>query len=231
MARVPLLLTLSALLACGKDSTDSSDTGETGDPRDCSALDNPEAGATNAPESGVWSLSIDTELSNTCENAHGKGVHIHVGESTLVDLVRDGSCVDGQDGEGDGVPIDPGFSDVGMIYTQWTGTTDGNTMTLTGWIEVPVGGTCYLGITPTLTATMTSPSSLTYQMDADIDVSQEGVCQGGSLTYVNGAWTCDGGTWSELADACDVTMGDAEHHSLPTMPCSQSWTGAGMLTD
>jgi hypothetical protein len=232
MARLALVLTLLATLACSKDNSDSSDTGETGDPRDCSGLDDPEYGATNAPESGVWSLSIDTELSNSCENALGKGVHIHVGESTRLDLLRDGSCVDAQDGDGDGVPIDEGFSDEGMIYTQWSGTTDGYNMTLTGWIEVPLGGTCFLGIRPTLTATMNSSTSLTYQMDATVDISQEGMCNGGALRYVDGAWTCDGGTWVEISDACDIAMGDGEQHSLPaTMPCFQSWTGAGILTD
>jgi hypothetical protein len=227
MARTSLLLVLMIPFGCAKDGGDKGDTGETGTPRDCSA-----AVDGNALESGQWVFSIDTQIENTCENALGKGVHIHVGESTQLDLSRDGSCVDGQDADGDGVPIDPGFSDQGMIYTEWSGSTNGDTLTLSGWLEVPIGGTCYLGITPTLNATMTSSTTLTYQMDAEISISQEGMCHGGMLRYIDGKWSCEGGEWMDLADACDVAQGDDPQHSLPSiMPCFQSWSGAGVLNE
>jgi len=223
MARTSLLFALLIPFGCAKDGGNQSDTGDTGTPRDCSATVDG-----NALESGQWEFSIDTQIENTCENALGKGVHIHVGDSTQLDLNRDGSCVDGQDAEGDGVPIDPGFSDQGMIYTQWSGSTNGDTLTLSGWLEVPIGGTCYLGIAPTLNATMTSSTTLTYQMDAEISISQEGMCNGGSLGYVDGRWTCEGGEWVDLNDACDIAQGDEPQHSLPSiMPCFQSWTGTG----
>jgi hypothetical protein len=226
MARFSLLLTMSVFLACSKDVDDDSDSGDTSPTRDCtSAVDG------TPPESGRWVFSIDTQIEITCENALGKGVHIHVGDTTQLDLTRDGSCVDGQDGEGDGVPIDSGFSDEGMIYTKWSGSTDGDTMTLEGWIEVPIGGTCYLGVAPLLSATMTASNALTYQMDAEISISQEGMCNGGALRYIDGHWTCDGGSWMELADACDVAQGDEPQHSLPAiMPCFQSWSGTGTLS-
>ena len=223
MARLSLFGFLLAFTACG--ASDGEDTADTSPPRDCS-----EPTGSSAAESGVWEFSIDEQITNTCENVHGKGVHIHVGESTRVDLTRDGSCIDGQDAEGDGVPIDPNFSDDTMIYTEWTGSTDGSSMTMDGWIEVPVGGTCFLGIQATITADMISSTEATYRIDADIDVSQEGSCSGGKLKYIDGRWACDGGTWAELADACDITMGDEEYHSLPQMPCTQAWSGTGTLT-
>jgi hypothetical protein len=227
MARFFLLLAMTIPLGCAKDNSDKSDTGDSSAPRDCSAA------VDGTPlESGKWEFSIDTQIENTCENALGKGVHIHVGESTTLDLTRDGSCVDGQDADGDGVPIDAGFSDQGMIYTQWSGSTNGDTMTLSGWLEVPIGGTCYLGIAPVLNATLTSSNSLTYQMDAEISISQEGICNGGNLRYIDGRWTCEGGTWVELADACDVAQGDEPQHSLPAiMPCFQSWSGNGAFVN
>jgi hypothetical protein len=227
MARLSLLFSLSALFACTKNTSDDSDTGDTSPVRDCSDVTEG-----SPPESGLWVFTIDTQLENTCENALGKGVHIHVGDTTELDLTRDGSCVDGQDREGDGVPIDPGFSDEGMIYTQWSGSTDGDTMVLDGWIEVPIGGTCYLGVAPVLSATMTTSNTLNYQMDAEISISQEGMCNGGALRYIEGKWTCDGGSWMELADACAVAQGDEPQHSLPSiMPCFQSWIGTGILSD
>ena len=224
MARLSLFGFLLLHSACG-GSTDGGDSADTSPPRDCS-----DPSGSSTMESGVWEFSIDEQLANTCENVHGKGVHIHVGESTRVDLTRDGRCVDGQDASGDGVPIDPGFSEDTMIYTEWTGTTDGDTMTVRGWIEVPIGGTCFLGIEATLSADMLSPTEATYRMDADISVSQEGTCSGGKLKYVDGHWNCDGGTWSELTDACDITMGDEDYHTLPQLPCIQAWSGTGLLT-
>ncbi len=199
MARYLFLPACALLLACGKDTTDTTDTSDSVETRDCSE----EVVGEHPLESGEWVFSIDEQLANSCENIHGKGVHIHVGESTRLSLTRDGNCVDGQDADGDGVPIDPGFSDDTMIYTAWSGTTDGDSMTLDGWIEVPIGGTCFLGIRPSLSAQMDSSSSLTYQMDAEIDISQEGTCGGSKMSYVDGKWVCNGGAWTELSDACD----------------------------
>lgn len=224
MARLSLFGFIALGLACSSPS-ENQDTSDTAPPRDCS-----DPSGSSPMESGIWEFSIDEQLLNTCENIHGKGVHIHIGDSTRVDLTRTGSCIDGQDAEGDGVPIDPGFSDDTMIYTQWEGSTDGTAMTVLGWIEVPIGGTCFLGINATLTGEMTSSTEANYQMDADVDVSQEGSCNGSKLKYEDGHWVCDGGTWTELADACDITMGDEEFHSLPSMPCAQSWSGVGRLT-
>ena len=227
MARLALI-SLLALLACGKkDNGGDGDTSETAAPRDCTE---PAAGI--LMESGQWEFSIDEQLANSCENIHGKGIHVHVGDTTQVDLTRDGSCVDGQDADGDGVPIDPGLSGEGMIYTQWEGSTDGSTVELSGWIEVPVGGTCFLAISPTLRAELTAANEMTYQMDADIAISQEGTCGNSKLQYENGRWSCVSGEWTSLADACDITMGDAEYHTLPAvMPCFQSWTGSATLKD
>jgi len=159
-------------------------------------------------ESGTWTFGIAEEMFNYCENAQGNGVHIHVGEDTNLDIVRQGSCLSAMDEE---------FEENGVtLQTVWEGHTDGETLTMTGWVEIPLG-TCWIGITPVLTGTMSSTGSLDYEVTATVNVSREG-------TYQNGEWI-------DIPDACDIAMGDETFHSLPYLPCDQAWRGSAILSD
>ena len=203
MIRTPIvLLSIFAFTSCGK-SSETGDTSTTETTIDCS-----EPSGAFPIESGVWEFGIDEALYNYCENAQGHGVHIHVGENTNLDIVRDGSCVTAMDEEF--------VVDGETLQTVWEGQTDGETLTMTGWVEIPIG-TCWIGITPVLTGTMTSTGALEYEVSATVDVAREG-------TYQNGEWI-------EIPDACDIAMGDETYHSLPLLPCEQAWVGSAMLTD
>jgi hypothetical protein len=203
MTRIPtVLLSVLALTSCGK-TTETGDTSTTETTVDCS-----DPSGAHPIESGTWAFGIDEALYNYCENAQGHGVHIHVGENTNLDIVRDGSCVTATDEE---------FVVNGeTVQTVWEGQTDGNTLTMTGWVEIPIG-TCWIGITPVLTGTMTSTGALEYEVSATVDVAKEG-------TYQNGEWV-------EIPDACDIAMGDETFHSLPLLPCEQGWVGSAGLID
>lgn len=205
MRRAPIvLLAMFALTSCGKTvETDDTSSTSTDTAIDCS-----DPSGAFPIESGLWAFGIDEELFNHCENAQGHGVHIHVGENTNLDIVRNGSCVTATDEE---------FVINGeTLQTVWEGQTDGETVTMTGWVEIPIG-TCWIAITPVLTGTMNSTGSLDYEVAATVDVSREG-------TYQNGEWV-------EIPDACDITMGDESHHSLPLLPCEQAWTGSAIIGD
>ena len=151
------------LLACtGTDAEpqdtqqDSSPPVDSDEPRECEALD-----VATALESGVWAFGIDQAEFNDCENSAGKGLHIHVGEDTLVDLVRDGTCLDGVS--------DPG-SEQEMIFE---GETDGSAVSLQGSVVRLEIGTCVVGVSAALTGTMIDASTMEYRMDATADILEE----------------------------------------------------------
>ncbi len=151
---------LLIFLAC--TSTKPSDSGDSAPPIDsdpdrvCETLE-----VDTALESGLWAFGAAEAVFNDCENAAGKGLHIHIGEDTLVDLVRDGTCLEGVS--------DPG-SDQEM---EFVGETDGSAVSLQGsQVRIEVG-TCVVGVTATLTGTMTASSTMDYRMDATLEIVEE----------------------------------------------------------
>jgi hypothetical protein len=187
---------LLILMACTSPKPDS-DPADSTPPVDseaeqiCEALD-----VDTALESGLWAFGAHDAVFNDCENSAGKGLHIHIGEDTFVDLVRDGTCLEGVS--------DPG-SDQEM---QFVGETDGSAVILEGsTVRIEVG-TCVVGVTATLTGTMTASNAMDYRMDATLDIVEE-----------------------LSPDACSYIIGDTANHTFPELPCGQAWTGTGHLTD
>lgn len=156
--------------------------------------------------SGTWEMNLDEVLANGCENAAGNGLHLNVDEVTVVDFAQgDGDCL-----TGDEVPEtsdDPAMA--------WEGTVSGSdSFALTGFVEV-VMGTCVWGVEAEMDGTVVSDSELAYSIDATLVVVREG------------GYTEEGGEWQDIEGACDLIVGDEEHHTFPSLPCDASWAGTG----
>ncbi len=162
MIRAPALLTALLLASCG-DPDDPKDTQDSGTPAgDCEV----EPGG-YALDSGTYTVGIDAEVFNDCENAVGHGLHIHVGEDTMVEIAQTGECLL--------ATSDPG-SDAEMPMT---GATDGESFTLDGGVSFELG-TCVLTVHATMTGTLTADSAFDYRMDATLSVEEEmveGACE------------------------------------------------------
>ncbi|MFH1467418.1 MAG: hypothetical protein ABIO70_23745 [Pseudomonadota bacterium] len=152
MHRAFAWLILLALAACGdKDTADTAmdDTGPGDTVPDGYVL-----------EDGRYTLDIDEVVFNHCENDVGHGLHIHLGETTPVQITQVGTSLS--------ATSDPG-SDAEMPMI---GTTDGATFDLAGDVELSVG-TCVLNIHAILSGTLTADSAFDYRMDATLDIKEE----------------------------------------------------------
>lgn len=153
---------LLILMACWGDKPDTNEPLDSEAPVDseaeqvCEDLDSP-----TALESGLWAFGAHEAVFNDCENSAGKGLHIHIGEDTMVDLVRDGTCLEGVS--------DPGSPQ----EMQFLGETDGTAVTLEGSTVRLEIGTCHVGVTATLTGTMNASNTMEYRMDATADILEE----------------------------------------------------------
>jgi hypothetical protein len=150
MPRPFALLLALALSACGEKTPDG--------PDDTGPDDTVPDGFVLAD--GTYTLGIDEVVFNACENDVGNGLHIHVGETTPVEIAQDGASLT--------AVSDPG-SEAEMPMT---GTTDGAAFDLTGDVELPIG-TCVLNIHAILTGTLTADSAFDYRMDATLSVKEE----------------------------------------------------------
>ena len=156
--------------------------------------------------SGTWEMSLDEVGGNECENAAGNGLHLDLGEITVVDFSQgEGDCLTGDE-------VAASADDPAMA---WEGTTSGSdAFSLSGFVEV-VMGTCVWGVEAEMEGTVVSDSELAYRIDATLVVVREG-------GYVE-----EGGEWQDIEGACDLIVGDEEHHTFPALPCEASWSGTG----
>jgi hypothetical protein len=152
MPRILVCLALLALPACGeKEPLDTA-------PEDTGPADTVPDGYVLAD--GTYTLGIDEVDYNHCENDVGHGLHIHVGETTPVEIEQEGTHLT--------AVSDPG-SEAEMPMT---GSTDGETFDLAGDVELSVG-TCILNIHAILTGTLTADSAFDYRMDATLSIKEE----------------------------------------------------------
>lgn len=161
MTRSLTPLLLLTLVACTKDgAAQDSHTGEEEEPEPVELVC-AQAGVDVPISTGLWSAGIDEALLNDCENSAGKGLHIHVGENTMLDV------------DGSALPTLVMVSDPGSEQTmEMTGSQDGEDFSVTGTVELEIG-TCIVGIEATLTGRMTGQESFCYRMDATADIAEE----------------------------------------------------------
>lgn len=140
----------------GDDSTGDDDTG-TGDSGDDDSSDS--AGDDDAPagkytlETGLFELTIEMCQVNTCENAQGYGIHVHVGDRTPMELQTDGANIEANV---DGMPF--------------SGARTGDQFTLTGGMVMPLGTSqgmdCDLWVDATLDGELDADNHFSYAVAA-----------------------------------------------------------------
>jgi hypothetical protein len=157
----PALLSLSALLGCTKDDVEPEDTAPEEVEKDPVLLDCVLPAVETPITDGMWSVGIDEALFNHCENEVGKGLHIHVGEPTMLQI------------DASNYPELSAISDPQSEQSMpMTGSQDGANFELVGNVEFGIG-TCIIGIEATLTGQMTGQDSFCYQMDATASIAEE----------------------------------------------------------
>jgi hypothetical protein len=158
MTRLPLLLSLLPLLACGdKDTDDTAPIDDT----DTTPVGDCETEPSGLPlVSGSYTVLTEEAISLGCENAAGNGMHVHVGESITMQLTRTGHCLE--------AVSEPGT----QAEMALTGMTDGSSFQLEGGLDFEYG-TCVLLIEGVMDATLTSEDSFEYRMDATLSIKEE----------------------------------------------------------
>jgi len=150
-----MTLTLLALVGACPATDDTGDTGTA--PLDCT----PGEVSPYPVTDGTWTALTETELYNECENAAGKGPHIHVGESNPLLFASDGDCLTLEANET--IPVDLG------------GYQDGTGFEIKGKDEEE-WGICLLEHTVTVTGEMVDATNFTYTFHHRIVPLTESEC-------------------------------------------------------
>jgi hypothetical protein len=150
--RPALALLLLPLLACGEEPPEDTEAAPAGD---CER----EPSGT-AMLSGRWETATEEALSLGCENAAGKGMHVHVGETIPIEITRTGHCLE--------AVSEPGTPN----ELTYTGATDGEGFELEGSFSMEIG-TCELLVEAVMTATLSGEAAFDYRMDATLSVLEE----------------------------------------------------------
>lgn len=155
------LVLLTALSACTKDDGDPVDTAPEEEEKEAVVLDCVLPPVDTPITDGMWQVGIDQALFNHCENSVGMGLHIHVGEPTMLEI-------DASD-----YPELSAVSDPANPQSMpMSGSQDGASFELVGNVELGIG-TCIIGIQATMTGQMTGEQSFCYQMDATASIAEE----------------------------------------------------------
>ncbi len=157
----PALVLLALSVACSKDDPETVDTAPEEEVEDPVVLDCVLPAVDTPISDGVWAVGIEEALFNHCENEAGKGLHIHVGEDTLIEV------------DASNFPELSAVSDPGSPQAMnMSGSQNGAGFDLSGTVELEIG-TCIVGIEATLTGQMTGQDSFCYQMDATAFIAEE----------------------------------------------------------
>ena len=152
---------LTTLVGCTKDDAAPVDTSPEEVEKDPVILDCLLSPLDTPVSDGMWQVGIDQALFNHCENQAGKGLHIHVGEPTMLEI------------DASNYPELSAVSDPANPQSMpMSGSQDGANFELVGNVELEIG-TCIIGIQATLTGQMTGEQSFCYQMDATASIAEE----------------------------------------------------------